>query len=59
MASSLAFMRGKTFAPLSHIMFGSLDFLATAMGELRLAYPDVPVVIGTGPARSARSKAEK
>jgi hypothetical protein len=40
-------------------MFGSLDFLATATGELRLADLDVHVTAGTSPAHSTRRKAEK
>jgi hypothetical protein len=42
-------------------MFGSLDFLDTATGELRLADPDMPALISAGPTCPVitRSKAEK
>jgi hypothetical protein len=51
--------RCDTFAWGSHIIFGSLDFLAT--GELRLTSSDVPAMASVGgPVQSAaRSKAEK
>jgi hypothetical protein len=45
--------------PGSHIMFDTLDFLATAISELHLAGSDVPVTTGTRPPRSNRSKTEK
>jgi hypothetical protein len=56
MARSSAFIGGEAFAPRSHVMFGSLDFLATATGELRLASPDVPITMGTRPTRSKAKK---
>jgi hypothetical protein len=63
MAQSSVFTGGKTFASRSRIMFGSLDFLATATatGELHLADSEVSAVAGVGgPTRSAtRSKADK
>lgn len=37
----------------------TLDFLATAIGELRLATPDMPDTMGTRPTRTIRRKAEK
>jgi hypothetical protein len=40
-------------------MFGTLDFLTTATSELHLTTSDVPITMGTRPARSTRSKAEK
>jgi hypothetical protein len=39
--------------------FGSLDFLATATGELRLTDPDILVATSAGPTRFTRSKAKK
>jgi hypothetical protein len=43
MAHASTFVAGKTFAPWSHIMFGTFNFLATATDDLCLATPDVPV----------------
>jgi hypothetical protein len=40
-------------------MFGSLDFLATATGELCHVGPNVSTAAGMGPTRITRSKAEK
>jgi hypothetical protein len=40
-------------------MFGTLNFLATAIGELCLAIPNVPITVGVLPARSTKSKVEK
>jgi hypothetical protein len=51
-------LNGENFASGSHIMFDSLDFLATAADELRLTDLDMLVPTGTRPARSTRSKAE-
>ena len=59
MAHTSTFASSETFTPGSHIMFDTLDFLATATSELHLAGPDVPVTTGTRPARSTGSKAEK
>lgn len=59
MAQSTTSAEGKTFALRSCITFGTLDFFATAIGELNLAAPDVSSNMGTQPARSTRSKAEK
>jgi hypothetical protein len=61
MAQPSAFNDSKTFAPGSHITFGSLDFLTTTIGELRLADLDTPVVTDIGLVCSItnRSKAEK
>jgi hypothetical protein len=59
MAQSSAFIGGKTFAPGSRIVFGSLDFLATTTGKFCLVDPDVHVATGAGPTRSTRNKAEK
>jgi hypothetical protein len=58
MAHSSALNGGENFAPGSHIMFDSLDFLSTAVDELRLADLDMPVTTGTIPAHSTMSKAE-
>jgi hypothetical protein len=49
MAQSLAFTDGETFAPRSRIMFGSLNFLGSAISELCLTDLDTPVIIGVGP----------
>jgi hypothetical protein len=43
MAQSFAFTSGETFALRSRITFGSLDFLATATDELRLADSSSPI----------------
>jgi hypothetical protein len=61
MAQSSTFTVGETFASRSRTGFGSLDFLATATGELCLADFDAPAMTSArGPARSvARSKLEK
>ena len=40
-------------------MLGTLDFLVTATGDLRLATPDMTVTMDTRLTRSTRSKAEK
>jgi hypothetical protein len=40
-------------------MFGSLNFLASATGELCLTDLDKPVIIGVGPVRSTRSNVKK
>jgi hypothetical protein len=40
-------------------MFGTLDFVATATGDLHLATLDMHVTTSTRHARSTRSKAEK
>lgn len=55
------FTGSKAFVLGSHITFGSLDFIATATGELGFADLDTYVTIGVGPACSvtARNKAEK
>jgi hypothetical protein len=58
MAYASTFTDGETFAPGSHIMFGSLDFLATANGDLRLADSNMYLTMGTRPARPTRSKEE-
>jgi hypothetical protein len=58
MAQSSAFLGGNTFTHGSRIMFGSLDFLATATGELCLTDPNTPVAISAKPTRSTRSKAK-
>jgi hypothetical protein len=47
MAHTSTFASGETFAPGSHIMFNTLDFLATATGDLCLTTFDVPVATGT------------
>jgi hypothetical protein len=59
MANSSTFFGDEVYAPGSRITFGSIDFLATATGELRLARPDVPTATSTGPTRSTRSRVEK
>jgi hypothetical protein len=42
MAQLLAFARSEAFAPGSRVTFGTLDFLATAIGELRFSAPAFP-----------------
>lgn len=59
MAHSLSFAGGETFAPGSHITFGTLDFFVIAVGELSLVVPDMPDIMGTQPRHSTRTKAEK
>jgi hypothetical protein len=59
MVVTSAFNGGEIFVPRSHIMFGSLDFLATTTGELCLACPDMSVTTSMGPAHSTRSRAGK
>jgi hypothetical protein len=59
MAHTSTFASGETFTSGSHNMFGTLDLLATATGDLRLTTPDMPVTMGTQLTRSTRSKVEK
>jgi hypothetical protein len=59
MAHTSTFASGETFTLGSHIMLGTLDFLVTATGDLRLATPDMTVTMDTRLTRSTRSKAEK
>lgn len=59
MAHASTFASGETFTSGSHNMFGTLDFLATATGDLRLTTPDMPITTGTQLTRSTRSKVEK
>jgi hypothetical protein len=53
------FAGSEAFAPASRITFGTLDFLTTTTGELRLSAPSVPITTGPSPFRSTRSKAKK
>jgi hypothetical protein len=59
MAISSAFAKGEAFTPRSYVKFGSLDFLATTTGELRLAGLDEPLAASLAPKRFARRRAEK
>lgn len=59
MAHSLSFAGGETFAPGSHITFGTLDFFATVAGELSLVVHGMSDTNGTQLTRSTRSKSEK
>jgi hypothetical protein len=52
MARTSAFTGGKSFAPGSRIMFGSLDFLATVTSEPRLVHSDS--IRGGSPTSGAR-----
>jgi hypothetical protein len=55
MAQTSALTGGETFAPGSHILFVSLNFLTTTTSKLRIVDPDMLVVTGLGPARSVTS----
>lgn len=59
MAHASTFASGETFTSGSHNMFGTLDLLATATGDLRLTTPDMSVTTGTQLTRSTRSKVDK
>jgi hypothetical protein len=59
MAQSSALTGSEAFAPRSCITFGSLDFLATATGELYLLDSDTHVTASTGePTHPACSRSE-
>jgi hypothetical protein len=59
MAQPSAFTWGITFALGRRITFNTLDFLATATGELSLACPNAPSTTGSGSECLARTKSEK
>jgi hypothetical protein len=59
MAQSSTFAEGEAFTLGIHITFDTLNFFATATGELSLIVPGMPDTKGTQLTLSTRSKAEK